>query len=127
MNIRNGRANGAASQSELRAKWYHSCEPPRCQPNQVTSGDSLLSLPYRFIGKLKGRPCVGSGTLGLIVCVCIALVGTEVWQLWGVYEANIRQTEVVTANTARSMAEQAASTLKTADTIVRQLGRAGRG
>jgi diguanylate cyclase (GGDEF)-like protein len=81
----------------------------------------LLSSCNRFIASLITKPCVRNGTLGLIACVCSALVGTEVWQLWRVYEANIQQTEVVTANTARSMAEQAESTLRTADTIVASL------
>jgi hypothetical protein len=75
----------------------------------------LLSSCNRFIASLITKPCVRNGTLGLIACVCSALVGTEVWQLWRVYEANIQQTEVVTANTARSMAEQAESTLRTVE------------
>jgi diguanylate cyclase (GGDEF)-like protein len=56
-----------------------------------------------------------------MICVCAALVGTEVWQLWRVYNDNIRQNEVITSNTARSLAWQAETTLKTADTIVASL------
>ena len=59
--------------------------------------------------------------LGLIACVCVALVGSEVWQLQRVREANIEQAEMVTSNTARSMAEEAETTIKTADTIVASL------
>ena len=47
--------------------------------------------------------------------------GRTVWQLWQIHSANIQQTEVVTSNTARSMAKQADTTLKTADTIVASL------
>jgi diguanylate cyclase (GGDEF)-like protein len=66
-------------------------------------------------------PSLRSGTLGLIVCVCAALIGTEAWELWRVHETNIEQTAIVTANTARSLAEQAETTLQTADTIVASL------
>jgi diguanylate cyclase (GGDEF)-like protein len=61
------------------------------------------------------------GALGLIACVCIVLVGTEAWQLWDVHQANIEQTGIATSNTARSIAEQAETTLKTADTVVASL------
>ena len=56
--------------------------------------------------------------LGLIACICILLIGIQAWQLWRVHDANIEQAIVVTATTARSMAEQADTALKTADTIV---------
>jgi diguanylate cyclase (GGDEF)-like protein len=62
-----------------------------------------------------------SGTIALVACFCLALIGSEAWQLWRVHAANIQQTEIVTSNTARSMAEQADSTLKTADTVVASL------
>ena len=59
--------------------------------------------------------------LGVIACVCVALVGTELWQLQRVYDANIEQTEVVTSYTARTMAAQADTTIRTADTIIASL------
>jgi hypothetical protein len=62
-----------------------------------------------------------SGILGLIVCVCATLIGTEVWQLWEVHETNVEQTDIVSSNTARSIAEQAETTLQTADTVVATL------
>nr|WP_294566667.1 diguanylate cyclase [uncultured Rhodopila sp.] len=62
-----------------------------------------------------------SRTLGIMICVCAALVGTEIWQLWRVYDDNIRQNEIITSNTAQSLAGQAETTLKTADTIVASL------
>jgi len=80
-----------------------------------------LSLRHGSFKPFVAWPSLRSGTLGLIACVCAALIGTEGWQLWGVHEANIRQTEIVTANTARSMAEQADTTIKTADTVVATL------
>ena len=63
-----------------------------------------LSLRHGSFRPFISWPSLRSGTLALIVCVCAALIGTEAWQLWRVYEANIDQTEIVTANTARSMA-----------------------
>ena len=69
------------------------------------------------IGRLSSQGRV----LGLIGCVCFALVGLQAWQLQRVYETNIRQNAVVTANTARAMASQAEVTLKTADTVVASL------
>ena len=62
-----------------------------------------------------------NGILSLIVCVCATLIGTEVWQLSQVYRANIEQTDIVSSNTARAMAEQAETTLQTADTVVATL------
>ena len=81
----------------------------------------LLSSGSGFIGSLIVRPTLRNGTFVLITCVCAALVGTEAWQLWRVYYTNIRQTEVVISNTARSIAEQAETTIKTADTVAASL------
>ena len=66
-------------------------------------------------------PSLRNGTIGLIAVVCVSLLGSEVWQLWRVYQDNIQQTEVANANTARSMAAQADAAIKTADTIVASL------
>jgi diguanylate cyclase (GGDEF)-like protein len=66
-------------------------------------------------------PSLRSWTIGLIAFVCVALVGSEARQLWGVHTADIRQSEAVTSDTARLMAEQVETTLKTADTIVASL------
>src|ERR1051326_3801075 len=80
-----------------------------------------LSLRSGAFGPFTAWPSLRCGTLGLIACVCVALVGTEGWQLWRVYETNIEQAQIATANTVRSMAEQADNTIKTADTIVASL------
>ena len=74
-----------------------------------------LSLPGMRNGTLR------NGIFGLIICVCATLVGTEVWQLFQVHRANVEQTDVVTSNVARAMAEQAETTLQTADTVVATL------
>jgi diguanylate cyclase (GGDEF)-like protein len=74
-----------------------------------------------WIDPLVARLSLQGRMLGLIACVCVALVGSEVWQLQRVREANIEQAEMVTSNTARSMAEEAETTIKTADTIVASL------
>jgi diguanylate cyclase (GGDEF)-like protein len=81
---------------------------------------SLSLFPGAF-SPFIAWPSLRNGTLALIACVCVALAGTEGWQLWRVYEANIQQTKIVTANTARSMAAQADNVIKTADTIVASL------
>jgi diguanylate cyclase (GGDEF)-like protein len=81
----------------------------------------LLALRFGLIDPLVARLSLQGRMLGLIACVCVALVGTEVWQLQRIHAANIQQAEVVTANTAWSMAEQAETTIKTADTIVASL------
>jgi hypothetical protein len=59
--------------------------------------------------------------LGLIVCGCATLIGMEVWQSWRMYQTNIVQTDIVSSSTARSMAEQAETTLQTANTVVSSL------
>jgi diguanylate cyclase (GGDEF)-like protein len=85
-----------------------------------------LPISHGFLGsplnwlRLRGGT-LRSGILGLIVCVCATLIGTEVWQLWQVHETNIEQTDIVSSNTARSIAEQAETTLQTADTVVATL------
>ncbi len=81
----------------------------------------LLALRFGLIESLIARLSLQGRMLGVIACVCIALVGTEVWQLQRVYDANIEQTKLVTSYTARTMAAQADSTIKTADTIVATL------
>jgi diguanylate cyclase (GGDEF)-like protein len=59
--------------------------------------------------------------LALMAGVGVALLATEGLQLWRVYQDNLRQADVVSANTARSLAEQTEATLKTADTIAASL------
>jgi diguanylate cyclase (GGDEF)-like protein len=83
--------------------------------------DQLLSTRFAIVDRLIVQLSSQGRVLGLIGCVCLALVGMEVWQLQRVHDSNIQQTEVMTSNTARSMAEQAETTLKTADTIVASL------
>jgi len=81
-------------------------------PKLDRTGSSLAGLRN---GTLR------NGILGLIVCVCGTLIGTEVWQLSQVYQGNIEQADIVSSNTARAMAEQAETTLQTADTVVAAL------
>jgi diguanylate cyclase (GGDEF)-like protein len=80
-----------------------------------------LSPFFGFVRSLVSHPYRRSGVLGLTVCICVALVGLEGWQLWRLYDANIREAGVVTITTARSLAEQADTTIKTADSIVASL------
>ena len=80
-----------------------------------------LSLRHGLNDWLVARPSLRSGTFGLIACVCIALFGVEGWQLWRVYETNIMQSDAVSSNTARLLAEEAETTLQTADTVVASL------
>src|SRR5208282_6882614 len=85
-----------------------------------------LSLRHGFISSLVVWPSLRSGTLrsgmiGLIVCGCATLIGTEIWQSWRVYEANIEQTDIISSSMARSVAEQTEATLQTADSVVASL------
>jgi len=64
-----------------------------------------------------------NGIIAMLICVCGALLGTEAWQLWQVWHTNIEQTDIVSSNSARAMAEQAETTLQTADTVVATLVR----
>lgn len=75
----------------------------------------------RKTGPLPHRAPQARRTIGLIAWVLLALCGTDAWQLWRVYEAQLRDAEVVTSNIARLVAAQADSTLRTADTIVSTL------
>lgn len=81
----------------------------------------------QFLAKCRGfvgavpLPSLRTGTIGLIALVCLSLLGSEVWQLWRVYEGNIQQAEVANSSTARSMAAQADAAITTADTIVASL------
>jgi diguanylate cyclase (GGDEF)-like protein len=83
-------------------------------------GQSLF-LPHPVTFSPPARPSWPNGPLGVIACVFLTLIAMEVWQLWRVYDANIQQAEVTTSTTARSIAEQAEMTLKTADTIIASL------
>ena len=76
---------------------------------------SHIAWPSFRSGQLWGA------MLSLIFCGCGALIGLETWQLWGVYQTNIAQTDIVSSSTARSIAEQAETTLQTADTVVSSL------
>jgi diguanylate cyclase (GGDEF)-like protein len=77
--------------------------------------DFTISWQRFYNGTLR------NGIIGLVICVFTTLLGTEVWQLWQVDESNIEETDIVSSNTARSVAEQAETTLQTADTVVAAL------
>lgn len=81
----------------------------------------LLCFTARLPTPRIGAGSLRAGMLGLIACVCATLVVTEGLQLWRVYQTNNQQTEVVSANIARSLADQADAALKTADTIAASL------
>jgi methyl-accepting chemotaxis protein len=87
---------------------------------------SSVSMLQTSIGWLAGlsallRGALRNGTFSLVACLGLILVGTEVWQLRHVYRANLEKSDIVTETTAQSMAWQAETTLKTADTIVASL------
>ena len=62
--------------------------------------DQALSLRHHLTGPVISWPSLRGGAVGLIVCVCVAMIGMQGWQLWQVHEANIQRAEMVTANTA---------------------------
>ena len=85
-----------------------------------------LSLRHGFISSLMVWLSLRSGTLwsgmiGLIICGCATLIGTEIWHSWRVYETNIEQTDMISSSMARSLADQTEATLQTADSIVASL------
>lgn len=81
-----------------------------------------LSLPPRRETPWRlRRPIQFGGTLGLVACICLMLLATAARDLWRVYENNIEQTQITTATAARLVAEQADTTMQTADTIVASL------
>jgi hypothetical protein len=85
----------------------------------LSPSHGLIKLPGSWL-RFRSGP-LHNGIFGLIACVCAMLIGTEVWQLWQVHKTNIEQTDIVSSNTARSVAEQAETTLRTADTVVATL------
>lgn len=81
-----------------------------------------LSLPLRRETLWLLRwPIQFGGTLGLVACICLVLLATAARDLWRVYENNIEQTQITTATATRLVAEQADTTMQTADTIVASL------
>jgi diguanylate cyclase (GGDEF)-like protein len=87
--------------------------------HSLSLAHAYATAPVNWL-RLRGGT-LGIGIVGLIACVCVALIGTQSWQLLQVYQNNIEQTDIVSANTARSLAEQAETTLQTADTVVATL------
>lgn len=82
---------------------------------------SLSLSPRRETPWPLRRPIQLGGTLGLVTCICLVLLATAARDLWRVYENNIEQTQVNTATATRLVAEQADTTMQTADTIVASL------
>lgn len=60
-------------------------------------------------------------TVALALCLSVALVGIETWQIWQLREASLRSAKLVTASLAESISQQVETTLKTADTVVATL------
>ncbi|HUB46827.1 MAG TPA: diguanylate cyclase [Acetobacteraceae bacterium] len=84
-----------------------------------------MHLPRRLHSGLAYAPAPGLSLQGgmflLVACACLTLIASEGLQLWRVHRSNIEQANIVSANTARSLAEQADATIKTADTIAATL------
>ena len=62
-------------------------------------------------------------TIAFAVVLSAALVGTQTWQMWHVRQATLANAKVATASLAQSIALQADTTLKTADTVVASIGQ----
>jgi diguanylate cyclase (GGDEF)-like protein len=60
-------------------------------------------------------------TVAFALCLSVAVVGIETWQMWQVREASLRSAQFVTASLAESISRQVETTLKTADTVVATL------
>ena len=81
-----------------------------------------LSLPLRgeTLQPLR-RPIQFGNTFGLVACICLILLATATRDLWRVYGNNIEQAQITTATATRLVAEQADTTMQTADTVVASL------
>lgn len=53
-----------------------------------------------------------------VTLVCAALVALDAWQLWRAREVQLRDTEVASANLAKSLGQHAYDTFKEADTVL---------
>lgn len=86
-----------------------------------------MRLPRRLHSGLANSSAAGLSLQGgmflLVACVCMTLIASEGLQLWHVHSNNVAQANIVAANTARSLAEQADATIKTADTIAATLAQ----
>jgi diguanylate cyclase (GGDEF)-like protein len=60
-------------------------------------------------------------TIAFAVCLSVALVGIETWQMWHAREGSLNSAKIVTASLAESVSQQVETTLKTADTVVATL------
>jgi diguanylate cyclase (GGDEF)-like protein len=73
-------------------------------------------MPWAFV-----RASWLSWTVAFAVCLSVALVGIETWQMWQLREASLRSAKLVTASLAESISQQVENTIKTADTVVATL------
>src|SRR5262249_45277560 len=62
-------------------------------------------------------------TAAFALCLSLALVGIEAWQMWHARETNLRSAKIVTASLAESVAKQVEITLTTADTVAATLAQ----
>ena len=83
----------------------------------------LPLLPAKRGEKAALRAPWLSWTIAFAVCLSAALVGIETWQMWHVRDATLRNAKVATASLAESIALQAETTFKTADTVVASIGQ----
>jgi len=81
---------------------------------------SSLSASLRMPGTLA-RTSWLTWTMAFALCLSVALVGIEAWQMWQLREASLRSAKLVTASLAESISRQVETTLKTADTVVATL------
>ena len=64
------------------------------------------------------RVSVTTLSKGFVVFACLSLLVLDGWQAWNAREIRLRETEVVAANLARSLAQHAEDTVKQADTVL---------
>src|SRR5262245_14223415 len=60
-------------------------------------------------------------TAAFALCLSLALVGIEAWQMWHARETSLHSAKLVTASLSESVARQVETTLTTADTVVATL------
>jgi diguanylate cyclase len=84
---------------------------------------SLSGPGWRVTRKARLRPSWFSWTVAFAISLSLALVGIEVWQMWNMRDATLRNAKIVTEGLAQSVALQAENTLKTADTVVASIAQ----
>jgi diguanylate cyclase (GGDEF)-like protein len=78
---------------------------------------SRLLAPRPSHLEIKKRPIM-AGAVSFVILVCVSLIAVEGWSSWSARATHLRETQIITSNMARALAEHAENTIKAADTIL---------